>query len=47
VLHSAWKLPDGRAGTIFACVHDEPVEFTFGEEKLALQPGEATFRSSR
>ena len=47
VLHSAWKLPDGRAGTIFACVHDEPVEFTFGEEKLSLEPGEAAFRSSR
>ena len=47
VLHTAWKLPDGRAGTIFACVHDEPVEFTFGEEKLSLEPGEAAFRSSR
>lgn len=47
VLHSAWRLPDGRAGTIFACVHDQPVEFTFGKEKLLLEPGEAVFRSRR
>ena len=44
VLHSTWKLADGRAGTIFACVHDKPVEFTFGKEKLKLEPGEAVFR---
>jgi hypothetical protein len=47
VLHSAWRLPNGRAGTIFACVHDQPVEFTFGKEKLVLEPGEAVFRSTR
>lgn len=42
VLHSAWKLAEGRAGTIFACVHDKPVEFRFGQEKLVLDPGEAS-----
>ena len=44
VLHAKWKLADGRTGTIFACVHDKPVEFTFGKEKLRLEPGEAAFR---
>lgn len=44
VLHGVWKLADGRAGTIFACVHDQPVEFIFGREKLKLEPGEAVFR---
>ena len=46
VLHSAWRLPDGRAATIFACIHDTPVELTFGEAKLSLGPGEAAFRAS-
>jgi hypothetical protein len=46
VLHGVWKLPDGRTGTIFACVGDKPVEFPFGRERLTLQPGAAAFRSS-
>ncbi len=44
VLHSTWKLADGRIGAVFACVYDKPVEFTFGKERIALQPGEAAFR---
>ena len=47
VLHSQWKLPDDRGGTIFACVDDEPVEFAFGQETLRLKPGEAAFRASK
>jgi hypothetical protein len=47
VLHSKWKLADGRTGTIFACVNDKPVEFAFGNEKLKLEPGEALFRSAQ
>lgn len=47
VLHSAWKLPDGRNGTVFACINDEPVEFTFGEETIRLEPGQAAFRASQ
>jgi len=46
VLHGAWKLADGRAAAIFACVHDRPVAFTFGKQKLSLEPGEAAFSSS-
>ncbi len=44
VLHSGWRLPDGRVGTLLVCVDDKPVEFTFGTEKLTLEPGEAVFR---
>lgn len=47
VLHAVWKLADGRTGTVFASIHDKPVEFVFGQEKLTLAPGEAVFRSSR
>ena len=47
VLHSSWRLVDGRVGTIFACVCDKPVEFTFGSETLVLAPGEAAFRPRR
>ena len=47
VLHSAWRLPDGRGGTIFACVNDKPVEFTFDKERISLEPGEAAFRASK
>lgn len=39
VLHSAWKLPDGRRGTIFVCLAKDPVAL----EKFTLQPGEARF----
>lgn len=45
VLHSEWKLPDGRRGTIFACVGEESVEFPFGQEMIRLEPGEAAFRA--
>jgi hypothetical protein len=47
VLHARWRLADGRTGTIFACIHDKPVEFTFDGQKLTLQPGEAVFRPAR
>lgn len=43
-LHSTWRLADGRTGTIYASVHDKPVEFAVGKEKMTLQPGEAVFR---
>jgi hypothetical protein len=39
VLHSSWKLPDGRRGTVFVCAAKEPIEF----DKLKLQPGEVRF----
>jgi len=41
------KLTDRRAGTVFACSHDEPVQLTFAGKPLRLEPGEAAFRSSR
>jgi hypothetical protein len=47
VLHSAWRLASGRGATLFASIHDEPVEFTFGSEKLRLAPGEAALRESQ
>lgn len=46
VLHSGWRLPDGRVGTLLACADDKPVEFTFAGEQLRLEPGEAVFRPS-
>jgi len=46
VLHSAWKLADGRAGTVFACIRDKPVAFTFRSKELTLTPGEAVFLDS-
>jgi hypothetical protein len=45
VLHSVWRLPDGRAATLLACIADQPVTFTFGREKLVLEPGQAVFRT--
>lgn len=47
VLHGVWKLADGRVGTLFACIHDKPVAFTYEKEELTLEPGEAVFRLSR
>ena len=44
VLHSGWRLPDGREGTLFACVDDKPVEFISAGETIRLEPGEAAFR---
>lgn len=46
VLHGAWKLADGRKGTIFACIGPGPVSFTFREERVRLESGEAVFMSS-
>jgi len=46
VLHGVWRLPDGRSGMVFACIHDKPVRFRFGREELTLEPGEAVFRTS-
>ncbi|MBI5396013.1 MAG: hypothetical protein HZA91_12020 [Verrucomicrobia bacterium] len=43
VLHSSWRLPDGRAGTVFACIANEPVTFDAIGKTLTLQPGEAKF----
>jgi len=43
VLHSSWKLPDGRRGTVFVCAAKDPVEFETGGMKLKLQPGEVRF----
>ncbi|MEW6359700.1 MAG: DUF6259 domain-containing protein [Planctomycetota bacterium] len=43
VLHSAWRLPDGRTGTVFACVAAEPVAFDALGKTVTLQPGEAQF----
>jgi hypothetical protein len=47
VLHSTWKLADGRVGTIFACICDKPTEFVFDREKLILEPGEAAFQKCK
>jgi hypothetical protein len=47
VLRSSWRLPDGRVGTILVCISAEKVEFTFGDERMALAPGEAAFRPRR
>ncbi len=47
VLHAVWKLPDGRLGTLFACIHDEPVTFTYNQEKITLEPGEGALRLAR
>jgi len=44
VLHGTWRLADGRAATLFACIADEPVTFMFETEPLTLQPGEAAVK---
>ena len=44
VLHSAWQLPDGRTGCVFACVAFQAVPFEALGHSLSLQPGEAAFR---
>lgn len=46
VLHSAWKLPDGRRGTVFVCAAHEAVEFEWGQVRVKLQPGECRFVQS-
>ena len=44
VLHSAWRLPDGRTGCVFACVAPQEVSFEALGHSFSLQPGEAAFR---
>ncbi len=43
VLHSTWRLPDGRTGTVLACIASEPVTFQVQGKTITLQPGEAQF----
>lgn len=43
VLHSAWRLPDGRSGSVFAGIGDGAVTFEVHGRSLTLQPGEAVF----
>lgn len=47
VLHGTWRAPDGRTGTVYACIGGAPVEFPCGTEKVRLEPGEAVFRAAR
>jgi len=44
VLHSAWRLPDGRTGHVFACVAAQAVSFDALGHSFSLRPGEAAFR---
>ncbi len=44
VLHSAWRLPDGRTGHVFACVAFQEVSFVALGHAFSLQPGEIAFR---
>lgn len=41
VLHSAWRLPDGRTGTVLACVSDKPVAVESYGKTMTLEPGQA------
>jgi len=43
VLHSAWRLPDGRIGHVFVCIVPRPVSFTALGRSFTLRPGEAAF----
>lgn len=47
VLAGAWRLADGRTGTVFAGVGPQQVEFEFAGEKLMLGPGDAVFRQGK
>lgn len=40
ILHETWRLPDGRTGSIIACVHYEAISFDYHGKALTLQPGE-------
>ena len=44
VLHSAWRLPDGRTGFVFACIAAKAVSFDALGHSFSLRPGEAAFR---
>ncbi len=43
VLHSTWRLPDGRTGTVATCIDSEPASFQLYGKTITLQPGEARF----
>ena len=43
VLHSVWKLEDGRRGTFYACIDSKPATFACAEGQFTLAPGEAKF----
>lgn len=43
VLHSRWRLPDGREGAVVACVAEQPVGFLAFGQTLELAPGEVKF----
>jgi len=45
VLHSAWKLADGRTGTIYACIAENSVAFAADGETITLEPGQAVLRT--
>jgi hypothetical protein len=47
VLHSTWRLPDGRVGTVLACAASEPITFQVFGKTLTLQPGEGRFLQRR
>ena len=36
---------DGRAGAVFACIGERPVDLVFCQEQLTLELGVAAFRS--
>lgn len=44
VLHSVWRLPDGRTGWVLACVARMPVSVKVLGETLSLRPGQAVFK---
>lgn len=46
VLHSVWKLEDGRRGAFYACIDSKPATFACAAGKITLTPGEARFLSS-
>jgi hypothetical protein len=47
VLHSTWRLPDGRQGTVVCCAASDPVTFRLHGKTLPLQPGESRFVQHR
>ncbi len=43
VLHNTWRLPDGRTGTVLACIAFNPIPLKIYGKEITLQPGEAQF----
>ena len=41
VLHSAWRAPDKKTATVYACIANGPVTFEASGKSTVLQPGEA------